>query len=499
MYFQQQPTFLEGLISGFMQQRDKNNQQRQEQKQADILANAFNQTDQQNQPQLPPPVNQGLLAAGAKSLMPSTNFAPQLSPQQQPDVNNLGAGLLNKQTPQQTITKGLFPSTSFNMNPQPQDQSNNDQQAQFDAAVKANPEWYRKGVSPNSLTYVGDRPDISKDATVTASGNVVDLSSPQKPTIQESLVAPNKSAIRQMYSKQMGANIKELTKNGMPLKDAIALMQNSLNQKVEDDFSSQAETYAQKLDSQLDPLMGLDFQTSGNKSKFIATLAKYNQGMKRIGREGADIGLMKELMGQGDVVMQKEDNGGSYRYVMVKKNGERFDDGSFMMPVPGNAGEWTNKVASPEAQLSAETARRGQDLSYAGTMAGINARSAASGVAGGNTSQKMSMYKWASGYSLQPTGEYDALGKPVMTRVQNNPQLAAQLAQELGYGGQGGGRQQTREEQIAAARAAGYTDEQIQEFLGGGAVSQPQPAAVPQPVYQPINTDELLRYGVGGD
>jgi len=401
-------------------------------------------------------------------------------------------------------SQGLLGNTSFNT--QQPDQGAIDQQAQFDQAVQANPEWYRKGVSPNSMVYVGDKPEIGKDAAVTASGNAVDLTptvpqvGAQTATKQQAMTIPNKAAIGKTYKEYGNAAIKKLVNSGMSPKDAIATVQNAINQRTEEDFATQSDAYAQELDSQLEPLMGMDFQTSGNKAKMLATLVKYNQGMKRIGREGADIGLMKELMGQGDVVMQKEDNGGAYRYVMVKKNGERFDDGSFQMAVPGNAGEWTEKQLSPGEKQQGELTRRGQDItmrgqdiSAANSRAALAARSG-SGV-GGNATQKMNMYKWASGFSLQPTGEVGYDGKPVMTRVQNDPQLAVQLANELGYGGQGGGGEDPR---IAAARAAGYSDEEIQQFIGGGA-----PQQVRRPVQQqqnvPINTDELFGYGVGGD
>lgn len=421
-------------ILGAVMQRNQNRVQ------ADVMSDPLGWAQKQGQstPQqeaTAPPTNQGLLQKESKSLLGGiTNFAPQLA--QQPNVNNIGSQLMT--TNPSNSNFGLLSNTAFNLNQPTPEQ--NQQQSQFDAAVKANPEWYRKGVSPNSLTYVGDRPDITKDATVTASGNAVDLSQPKAATptaTQQQSSIPDKNVIRKQYKVYGSAAIKKLVSSGMSPKEAIGLVQNSINQRTEEDFAAQSEEYAQQLDSQLDPLMGLDFQTSGNKAKMLATLAKYNQGMKRIGREGADLSLMKDLMSQGDVVMQKEDNGGQYRYVMVKKNGERFDDGSFQMAVPGNAGEWTDKQLTPgEVQTGQIHRENMQNQREIASMRGSNGF----GSVGGTSAQKMSMYKWASGYSIQPTGEVDYSGKPVMTRVQNNPQLAAQLAQELGYGGQGGGQ-----------------------------------------------------------
>lgn len=349
----------------------RRNQQRA---QADIISDPLSWAEKQGQgkPVLQtdmqqPPVNQGLLQKATGLLSPNTNFAPQLAQNQPPATSaTLGSNLSlfnsNTQTP-----RGLLPSTSFSIQPQLQ---NNDQQAQFDAAVKSNPEWYRKGVSPGSMTYVGDRPDLAKDATVTSGGVAVNLNQPTTqvatPDATQKSLIPDRNIIRQQYKQYGSAAIKKLVSTGMPAKDAIALVQNSINQRTDEDFATQAETYAQSLDNQLDPLMGLDFQTSGNKAKFLSTLARYNQGMKRIGRDGADLGIMRDLMSQGDITMQKEDNGGQYRYVMVKKNGERFDDGSFQMPVPGNAGEWTDKTLTPSevqtGQLQRENMQNQKDI-----------------------------------------------------------------------------------------------------------------------------------------
>jgi hypothetical protein len=470
----------------------------------------------------PTPTEQtGLLPNPAQ--MPNINFAPQYGDQsQQPTAQNLGAQQLAQMQPQQQNVQqrmsGLLSPNGTAFATQQPTQQTNDQQAQFTQAVQANPEWYRQGVNPASKVYVGDRPDIAQNDTVTASGNAVDLSpTPVKnnQTTTNQLAAPVRTNIAKQYKDQSAAAIKELVKRGMPARDAFSLVQDTVNKRTEEDFNNKAEEYAQSLDSKLDQFMNMDFQTSGSKAKFIATLAQYNQGMKRIGREGADLGLMKELMSQGDVVMQKEDNGGAYRYVMVKKNGERFDDGSFQMAVPGNAGEWTEKQLSPGEKQQGELTRRGQDITMRGQdISAANSRSAlaargGSGV-GGTSAQKMSMYKWASGYSLQPTGETDYSGKPVMTRVQNNPQLAAQLAQELGYGGEGGGGggavQNTGDNRIdgmiANMRNNGAPEQIINDMVweeqNRGGQQQPRQVS-PREVYQPINTDELLEYGRGGD
>lgn len=91
------------------------------------------------------------------------------------------------------------------------------------------------------------------------------------------------------------------------------------------------------------------------------------------------------------------------------------------------------------------------------------------GGSGGNANtQKAAMYKWAAGYELQPTGETDAMGKPVMTRVQRNPELAKQLYAELfgngegGEPGNGGGADYNEGiSKVTAALGKGLSKEQI--------------------------------------
>lgn len=64
---------------------------------------------------------------------------------------------------------------------------------------------------------------------------------------------------------------------------------------------------------------------------------------------------------------------------------------------------------------------------------GIAARAAGGGRGNSNKmdSGKLATYRWAAGYDVVPTGENDMNGKPIMTRVQRNPQLAKSLESEL--------------------------------------------------------------------
>jgi Tfp pilus assembly protein PilV len=92
----------------------------------------------------------------------------------------------------------------------------------------------------------------------------------------------------------------------------------------------------------------------------------------------------------------------------------------------------------------------------------------------GNSDRKSkeAMFKWASGYDLVPTGEVDYNQKPIMTRKQRNPELAAALAAELGYvpeageQPQAGGTVEQMKPKVAQAKQAGYSDAEIAQHLG---------------------------------
>lgn len=460
----------------------KRNQDRQ---QAEILADPLAWADKQNQSKqtaIPQPQTTGLIPNNALQ-----NFKPVAN------VGDYQTGLLNpanNQTVQQKTGQGLLGNIDLN----------NNQPATDQQALTTPPQ------PPATLSYDGNSA-ITQSPSFTQGNNSVQQP-PMTATAQpQSIDIPNKMNIRKTYKEKGSLAIKKLVENGVPIKDAISTIQNAINQQTEDDFSSQADTYARDLDKQMEPFMGMDFQTSGNKSKFIGFLAKYNSGMKRIGREGTDIGMMKDLMSQGDIVMQKEDNGGAYRYVMTKKNGERFDDGSFQMAVPGNAGEWTDKKLTPEAQQQGELTRRGQDitmrgqdLSHSASMASIGARGGRSGGnAVGNqqvTNAKYAIAKheqWVQQHTNKITGEApDEKQSPYYKYLGSaNQALDGYYGLDTGNQGQvsGGGE----DPRIAQARAAGYSEEEIQQFIGGG--SPPQQVQQRQPPQQ--EQTDFMRNGFG--
>lgn len=108
----------------------------------------------------------------------------------------------------------------------------------------------------------------------------------------------------------------------------------------------------------------------------------------------------------------------------------------------------------------------------------------------GSNRSDIDIYKWASSFTLQPTGAVDSSGKPLMTRVQNNPTLARQLGIKLGFE-QGDNNTQGEDPRIAEARALGYSDAEIQAFLNGS----PQPTVKSTTQRNNISVADLYNEG----
>lgn len=287
--------------------------------------------------------------------------------------------------------------------------------------------------------------------------------------------APIKTEIQKTYAQQGKQAIMELTsKRGMSYREAQKTVDDIVKQRTEEDFNTRANEYADQLNLKLDDVIGLDFSTNANKSKALGVISQINRGMQKIGRPGVDMALMKELMGVNDLKIDKVDTGDGIQYVGYNS------DGSKVVPI-------SSKIMK---QVSPDTIYRSQ-----AAVAAAQARGPRGG-GGQSDNNKASMFKWASGYTLQPTGETDVMGKPIMTRVQNNPQLAAQLATELGYntaqpaGGNQQGPATNEDPRIAAARAAGYSDAEIQQFIQGGSKPVQQTPSAIQSV--PYSGNEYL-------
>lgn len=300
-----------------------------------------------------------------------------------------------------------------------------------------------------------------KRAEPDATLNMPNSSAAPKPATMQ---APNKTDIQKTYQQQAKAAIQELTsKRGMSYKEALAATQDIVNRKTEEYFNTRANEYADALNLKLDDVIGLDFSSNANKSKALGVISQINRGLQRIGRPGVDMGLMKELMSVNDLKIDKVDTGDGIQYVGYNS------DGSKIVLIGGKI----MKQLSPSdlARIAASQAR------------GPGAP------AGSLTDSKLfDVYKWASAWQEVPTGKEDINGKPIMTRIQNDPQLAAQIGTQLGFRPGQTAPAQNEDPRIAAARAAGYSDAEIQAFVQGGKLPA-APATAPAQPAQPVTAN----------
>lgn len=298
------------------------------------------------------------------------------------------------------------------------------------------------------------------------------------------LTIPDKYSMRSQYRQQEAAAVKELVRRGIDAKTAITTVRDLVNQRVEEDYGMAADKYARHMDSTLDGLVGVDYSKEGEKSKALGTLAKYSVAMKRIGREGVDMSLMKEIINQGDVTIQKEDNGGQYRYVMMKKNGEKFSDGSYMVPIPGNAGEWTDKQVSPDTRYSQEQANYRHVTPSGSAIVAANSRVNSGGGEDGLSKQEQaaltkstaivnnfrSKYfdtvtnQWRDGYQNDPA--YQAYTSAVQVQNEITKRIATSMRKDAGIENDGFKVQKTGnakiDSNIEKARAMGIPEKDIQ-------------------------------------
>lgn len=86
-------------------------------------------------------------------------------------------------------------------------------------------------------------------------------------------------------------------------------------------------------------------------------------------------------------------------------------------------GQWTQIGTAPKQELSAYEKYKIDN----GLVEGRGGGSAS------DRRSKEAMFRWASGYDTVATDQVDWQGKPITTRKQRDPQLAAALAAELGY------------------------------------------------------------------
>jgi len=226
------------------------------------------------------------------------------------------------------------------------------------------------------------------------------------------MAAPSKTDIQASYQTQGKTAIANLVKQRrMSYAEAKALVDTDVKEKTDIDFNKKADAFENYNNGKLIELAGQDFSTNASKSKALGGILQYNINQKRIGRTGVDMAAFKELMAVPTLTFTKMSSG----------DGEQLwahnSDGSVMVPVGP-------KFTKPDmnAFQRASLALRQKELDQKRPAGELT------------PAELATTYRWALSFTEVPTGKMDIYGKPEMTRVQNNPQLAAKLAGKLGFG-----------------------------------------------------------------
>lgn len=212
---------------------------------------------------------------------------------------------------------------------------------------------------------------------------------------------------------------------------------------------------------------------------------------------------------------QKYDDGANIHFYRTDNFGNPIDTGENGAPQPYFS---IPKQVSPELlqTQSFQASERQKDRDSAEKTASI--RTSNGGGGGGNglsTANLFSLYKDATETVQEATGEFDSMGRPVMTRRIKNPELAQRLKPIIdsmlpGGGGQSQDNYQLQPQpaqqdlsgKVSAARAKGISDSQIRSALLSDGLSQQEINALmgvqqpqrQQPELNPVGLDASMWY-----
>jgi hypothetical protein len=313
--------------------------------------------------------------------------------------------------------------------------------------------------------------DISKPMSQQAQMSLPSIEKPQpsaQPAPQpqpQTIQAPDRNAIRASFGKDYALGMQELVgKRGYSAMDAKKLLDGELNTRIDDIYGKQMKAYN---DSMID-----QFESEQDPRKKIVV------GMKSglIGKEGAMMlaqpGTETKVINTGGENVVVGFNKLSGKYVNLK-------DGSEI--APDTLQEMLKPTLTPGQVQQGELTIRGQDISAANAAARIGAAGGRSSNAETNrqlTNAKYAIDKhqqWMASHTNKITGEAPSESQsPYYNYAKQGQQIMD------GYFGIDSAPQQSGvDPRIAAARAAGYTDEEIQAFINGGGTPKPQPEVNP--------------------
>jgi hypothetical protein len=330
---------------------------------------------------------------------------------------------------------------------------------------------YAEGLHNQQAGMYGNGPKLQQPA---AFNGQTALQQPaqqiQEPTITQKnrTIKDVEKDIRKNYATRMQEAIKSGNINPTMLRQYMPQIQQQMNSEIE---QARGDYKKSQGDAALQDVLSAN-GSAAQKKAFI----KYAQATGNM-----DPATLKGLLSSNT---QKYDDGANIHFYRTDNFGNPIDTGENGSPQP---------YFSIPKQVSVET-RANQEF-QAGenekNRAAAAAARASSGGGGGNgltSANLLALYKDATETVQEATGEFDINGRPVMTRRVKNPELAKRLQpiiDGLLPGGQSS--QQQIDPRIAQARAAGYSDEEIQAFINGSPQpSTPNYASASQPI-QPSN------------
>lgn len=209
---------------------------------------------------------------------------------------------------------------------------------------------------------------------------------------------------------------------------------------------------------------------------------------------------------------QKYDDGANIHFYRTDSMGNPVDVGEDGNPKPYFS---IPKQVSPELlqTQSFQASERQKDRDAAAATAAMRVSSGGGGGNGLSTANLFSLYKDATETVQEATGEFDAMGRPIMTRRIKNPELAQRLKPIIDSmlpGGEGQAQdnyqpqpaQQDLSGKVSAARARGISDSQIRSALLSDGLSQQEINALmgvqqpqrQQPELNPVGLDASMWY-----
>lgn len=290
-------------------------------------------------------------------------------------VQNFQQGLM-KQQPDVTsrIANSFMPIPKeglFNTQPQqtqqaPQAQQQTPEAQQFYKDQAEHPEWFVGG------TYVGDdaearaKAEANTPQTVQQPTQQTTQPTPQSTPQKDNYTIPDKMTIQQRYNKEMYTKMAEMARGGANMKEMVPLIQQHYQGKAQ-----------QEYDSQVDKVVGSQFDSVSAESdpkKQIAGFMKLNMTLKRAGRDGVDVALIKEAIHAEDMELKYVNAGDRTEIQVARKDGRPLGVGADGQPVYAQSAGTIAHGVSPDKIYGEEQANYRHSVPSGNAILSANTR-----------------------------------------------------------------------------------------------------------------------------